>query len=120
MAVMIGYSQDRDSFPSQQILKSAVEPGFVNGFHHKNEVRPLDLIGRQRDFSVIGKTCGVGLYARVFTEDLFCRGAAELVSRADEKDVFHSMRMVAANGSSTFNSIESHARERILVGCGSH
>ncbi len=94
--VVVGYSEDGDFFPAQSIFEATVEPGFVDGFHHKNDIRPFDLIGGKGDFRVVGKTCGIRLHARVVAENRFRRGATELVTRAEKEDMPHIKGMIAA------------------------
>lgn len=57
--------------------------------HHENNVRPFELIRRQRRHRVRCKTGGVGLHVRPTGEDLLGSRAAQAVAGAEEEGAFH-------------------------------
>jgi hypothetical protein len=66
----------------------------VGFFHHENDIRPLNLLGRQLHFCVMIEARRIGLHIWPCREHLFSGWASKLVLAANKEGVRHKLPVV--------------------------
>ena len=77
--VVVRDVEDDDAFAGEGGAELPIQAVSMRRFHHHNEIRPLDLIGGERDDGIVVQSCGIDINVGTFGEDGFRSRTPQLV-----------------------------------------
>lgn len=126
--ILIRNIEDMDFRIAGRSRESRADAVFVLLLHHKNQIGPSDILGRDSAPGAGARSCGTDLHTRCLFVDQLPSRTAPLIARTDEKNVhfvvpfgFVSLYfgMIASFGFVFFgaNAEEIYVFGPILLGC---